>query len=242
MLADATEVSLKDILIGRLAEQLGIDKSQLDVSFANKDKGIIELTVPRCTFNIDTSEARSLGRITWQITADTPAGQRKSAVTATARTWQDHLVLNRPVSRGQLILDRDVVAKRELTSEPVADALVNRSDVVGQQASAALEAGEVLTAGRVRPAPLVDAGDMMMVKLHLNPTTTIATVARALDGGGKGQSIRARNEANHDVYDVIVTAKQEGECTSFASTASAASASPASAGVATVGREPAIER
>jgi flagella basal body P-ring formation protein FlgA len=249
MLPGAADVSLKDILIGRLAEQLGIEKNQLDVSFANKDKPILALTVPRCTFNIDTSDARSLGRITWQITADTPAGQRKSTLAAMARTWQDQLVVNRPVSRGQLILDRDVVQKRELTAEPVADALVNRRDVVGQQASSALEAGEVLTAGQVQPAPLVDAGDMMMVKLHLNRGTTIATVARALNGGGKGQTIRARNEANHDVYDVIVTAKQEGECTSFAGAATPASAVSAAgavgevgAGVATAGREPAIER
>jgi flagella basal body P-ring formation protein FlgA len=155
------------------------------------------------------------------VTADTPEGQKKVAIRAVAKTFQERLVLTRAVSRGQVILDRDVAAKRELTDALVDDALADKNDVVGQQAAKAMQAGDVLTAGAVQPAPLVEAGDMVMVKLHLAGGTTVETVAKAMDGGSKGSTIRAQNEANKDVYDVVITGKLEGDCKTFAEPATA---------------------
>jgi flagella basal body P-ring formation protein FlgA len=228
------EIALKDVLIEHLSEQLGIEKDRLDVAFNAHDRATIDLTFPRCTFNIDTSNARALGQVTWQIVAETPQGQKKCDVRAIARTWQEHLVLNRPLSRGQAILDRDLVARRELTDKPLEDAIVDRDEVVGEQAARALPAGDVLTSASIQPTPLVEVGDMVMVKLRLPLGRTVSTVARAIDGGGKGQTIHAKNEANNDVYDVVVTGKLEGECKSVADIAAAK--------VASTGRENAIER
>src|SRR5207302_7496986 len=89
--------------------------------------------------------------------------------------------------------------------------LLDKEQVVANQAAQDLAKGAVLTAGLVQPAPLVDAGDLITITLRIGDRD-LSTVAKAITAGARGDHIRARNEATNEIYDVIVMAKQAGRC------------------------------
>jgi flagella basal body P-ring formation protein FlgA len=65
----------------------------------------------------------------------------------------------------------------------------------------------VLTARMVDAVQLVKAGQFVTVTLTQG-TVNIKTVAKALEGGTYGQTIRVKNEATKDVFQVILTGPQ----------------------------------
>ena len=87
-----------------------------------------------------------------------------------------------------------------------------RAQAVGQQAVLDLKPGTVLTARAVEAVPLARTGQLITVTTGTNGIS-VRTVARAMDSGTFGQSIRVRNEATKDVYEVILTGPQAGSMT-----------------------------
>lgn len=79
---------------------------------------------------------------------------------------------------------------------------------VGQQAATDLRPGVVMTAQLVDAVPLVKAGQLVTVNLTRG-TVQLRSVARAMEQGALGQTIRVRNENTRDVLDVTVTGPQE---------------------------------
>jgi flagella basal body P-ring formation protein FlgA len=93
---------------------------------------------------------------------------------------------------------------------------------VGQQAARDLKPGTVMTGKMVDAAQLVKSGQYVTITLDQG-TVKIRTVARAMENGAYGQTIRVKNEATREIYQVIMTGPQTATMNLSASIASAGS-------------------
>jgi flagella basal body P-ring formation protein FlgA len=143
----------------------------------------------------------------WNVTITTDSGTKKVSVSALARAWQDQAVVTKPLATRQVIRSEDVLSRRTLVDQISDDPLVTSDQVLGQQASRELKPGTVLTGRMLDPVQLVKVGQYVTVTLEQG-TVRIKTVAKALEGGSFGQTIRVKNEATKDVFQVVLTGPQ----------------------------------
>jgi flagella basal body P-ring formation protein FlgA len=208
---DPSARTLRSILTADLAVRLTIPQDQLVLTFDPRDDGALNLAEPQFKFSLQPRKVRDLGDVAWDVTvlSTTGEGSRKLQLRGTARAWQDQIVVARPMARRQVIQDTDVTSRRVLVDQLPEDALVNRQQVVGQMASRDLKPGNVVTAQAVEAVPLAKANQYITVTLERG-AIRVKGVAKALEGGCYGQTIRVKNEATKDVYQVVLTGPQEG--------------------------------
>ena len=127
-----------------------------------------------------------------------------------AKAWQDQIVLARPISAKQLIREEDVVNKRALVDKLDDQPLLARQQVVGNQAGRDLKPGAIFTAKMVEAVPLARTGQFITITLT-TANVKVKTVARAMESGSYGQTIRVKNEATKEIYEVILTGPQTAE-------------------------------
>ena len=199
--------TLRQLLTDDLAARINLKPDALQLDFDPADEKLLTLAAPLFTFGVEPRHASSLGRVSWTVTVRTAAGETsKSTVAATARAWQDQLALARPLANQQIIGADDLTPRRQLVDRldpPAATA----DQVVGQQASRALPPGSVLTPRDVEPVRLSAPGQLIGVTLS-EGGVRVKTVAKALDAGYLGQSVRVRNEATRAIYSVTLTGPQ----------------------------------
>src|SRR5207248_3091699 len=116
---------------------------------------------------------------------------KRVTISANARAWQTQLVLARPLAYHQVIQADDLVEKHLLVDRRNDDVLLTLSQAVGQQAAREVKPGTVLTARLVEPLPLARVGQFVTVTL-VQGTVRVKTVARAMEGGTFGQTIKAK--------------------------------------------------
>ncbi|MEO6434221.1 MAG: flagellar basal body P-ring formation chaperone FlgA [Tepidisphaeraceae bacterium] len=158
-----------------------------------------------------------------ETSIETPK-REPSQVVATPKApvpvYEDQLVVTRALSRGQAIIKSDLRSDRVLVEArrpaPVKDApatdarITDASEAIGQLAARDLKAGDVLMPNDLAAPALVGKGDFITVSVIVG-TAQVETVARALEGGARGEVIRATNEATKDVYRVVVTGASMGD-------------------------------
>jgi flagella basal body P-ring formation protein FlgA len=201
--------SLRDLLSADLAVRLGLPEDELQINFNPADQKALNLSEPQFKFNIDGRNIHNLGPVNWEVLVVTDSGSKKVMINASARAWQNQVVLTRPLSFKQVVQAADVRERRMLADRISDEPLLTAEQVVGQQAANDLKPGTVLTARMVDPVPLVRGGQFVTITL-IQGNVRVKTVARAMDGGAYGQSIKVKNEATKDVYDVVITGPQEG--------------------------------
>jgi flagella basal body P-ring formation protein FlgA len=214
---DAPPRTLRSILTADLAVRLTIPQDQLVLTFDPRDEGALNLAEPRFKFSLQPRKVHDLGDVAWDVTVLGAAGDsggggdssRKLQLRGTARAWQDQLIVARPMGRRQVIQDTNVTSRRVLVDQLPEAALVSRDQVIGQMASRDLKPGTILTATAVEAVPLAKANQYITVTLERGGIR-IKGVAKALEGGCYGQTIRVKNEATKDVYQVVLTGPQEG--------------------------------
>jgi flagella basal body P-ring formation protein FlgA len=118
-------------------------------------------------------------------------------------------VIAKPLSVKQVIRAEDVTERRVLVDRLGDEPLLTMAQAVRQQASRDLKPGTVLTARMVDAVPLAKPGQFITITLERGGIR-VKTVGRAMEGGSYGQIIRVKNEATGDVYQVLLTAPQEG--------------------------------
>jgi len=209
-IADVPQTALKDLLVNDLLERLALAKENVQITFDPADEATLNLTSPRQAFQIDSARAGQLGPVAWDIVIKSDQGERKVTVSGKLAAWEDQVVLTRPLSRGQAILQRDVASRRVLVEQLTEEKLGKPEEAIGAVAARALKSGELLTADAVTEPQAVQAGDFVTVSMKIG-TSQVETVARALDAGARGKSIRAKNEANGQVYQVKITGPGAGE-------------------------------
>ena len=93
------------------------------------------------------------------------------------------------------------------------DALVTKTQAVGQQASRELKPGTILSARMLDPVELVKSGQFVTITVS-HGGVSIKTVARAMESGSLGQTIKVKNETTKDIFDVVLTGPQQGSLNS----------------------------
>jgi flagella basal body P-ring formation protein FlgA len=206
--ADGGVMTLRERLTRDVAERLALPIETVQVAFAAGDEKLLSLPEPQFRFNIDPRRVRNLGSVSWEVTIEAEGAKgvkpQKAVITAMARAWQNQLVVNKPVAGRQTIREDDVIERRALVDKLEDGQLLTRGQVVGQQAVLDMKPGTVLTARTVEATPLARVGQLVTVTIN-SGGVHIRTVARAMDAGTFGQSIRVRNETTKDVYEVILT-------------------------------------
>jgi flagellar basal body P-ring formation protein FlgA len=202
--------TLREMLVADLAGRLNLPAESLQVDFKPQDQNALNISTPLFSFEIEPLRARSLGQVVWNVKIRAPAGQenRKLTISADARAWQDQVVATRPLTFKQIIREVDVIRRRALVDQLGDDPLLTIDQVVGQQAARELKPGMVMTAKTIDAVQLVKAGQFVTVTLDQG-SVKIKTVAKALENGVYGQTIRVKNEATRDVYQVVLTGPQQ---------------------------------
>ena len=201
--------TLKSQLLNDLAIRLGLPEDQLQVSFNPKDQSLLNLSEPLFAFNIQPRRVRDLGDVSWDVLIVTGASSQKGVIAATARAWQQQVVVRSPLGYHQVIRAEDVMEKRVLSDRLPDDPLLSMSQVVGQQAARELKVGTVISARLIEALPLVRPGQLVTISLVVG-TVRVKTVGRALEPGSYGQSVKVRNDATRDIFEVVMTGPQEG--------------------------------
>jgi len=201
--------TLRAILLDDLAVRNNLPPDSLSVTFSPQDERVLNLAEPQFRFAVSARRARGLGQVGWDVTVLTEGGARghKASVTGTARQWQNRVVVAKPLAVKQVVRDGDVEIRRVLTDEVSDDPLLTATQVLGHQAARDLKPGTVMTARMVDAVPLVRTGQFVSITLSQGGVR-LKTVAKAMEGGSYGQTIKVRNEATKDVYEVTVTGPQ----------------------------------
>lgn len=208
--APADTASLRSILLDDLAHRTGLPRDSLHVTFRAGDEPILNLSRPQFDFQLDSVRARTLGQVAWNVTIN-PSGlgaaRRRATVVAEARAWQAQVVTRRGIAHKQLIREEDLEDRRTLVDRLPDDPPITRAQAVGQQAARDLKPGMVLTAKLVDAVPLVRPGQFVTITLA-HGGIEVKTVAKALEGGAYGQTIRVRNETTRELFQVVITGPQ----------------------------------
>jgi len=115
VVADAAQTSLKDLLLADLHERLKLNAQQVQVDFDAKDAKVLAMTSPKCRIDFDAGETgKAPGPVAWTVIIQDGLTDQKATIAATARAWEDQLVLTRPLSRGQPIRQSDIHPRRVL--------------------------------------------------------------------------------------------------------------------------------
>ena len=199
--------SLRTILAEDLAQRLALPVESLQIDFRPQDEKTLALAEPLFKFPIEPARSRNLGQVSWHLTITSDERSQKVNVQASARAWQKQLVLMKPLAFKQVIRPEDLIERRTLVDRLADDANVTAEQVVGQQAAQELKSGTVLTARLVDPVQLVRAGQYVTISLSQG-SVQIKTVAKALEAGTYGQTIRVKNETTRDTFQVILTGPQ----------------------------------
>lgn len=220
---------LRRLLIHDLAVRFRLAPEDLHVTFNPKDEQALRLAEPQFKFDVQPRRLRNLGAVAWDVQILTSGGGRarksqKMTVAATARAWQRQVVLTKPLSFKQTIRESDVTERRILVDVLDDEPLLGLKQVVAQQAARELKPGTVMTAKTVQPVPLARSGQFVTVLLNRGGVS-IKTVARAMEEGSYGQTIKVKNEATKDVYEIVLTGPQEGTMGPAPETATVAEAS-----------------
>lgn len=210
---DGSVRTLRTVLMEDLSVRLGVDAQQVQVMFDPRDDHVLRLAEPQFKFNVEPRRVRNLGSVAWDVqvvsaAASGPRSSRKVGINATARAWQRQVVLAKPVSFKQVIRDGDVAERRVLVDRLDDDQPIALKQAVGQQASRDLKPGTVLTGKMVQAVPMARTGQFITVTLGRG-AVSVKTVARAMEDGSFGQTIRVKNEATKDVYEVVLTGPQQ---------------------------------
>jgi flagella basal body P-ring formation protein FlgA len=179
------------------------------MSIDPKDTNLLNLSEPTFHFELEPQRLRDLGRVSWDVSILTGKSTQKVTVSGEARAWEQQIIVAKPASAGQLLRDEDISERRALVDHVDDDAVLTRSQVVGQLAARDLRPGTVMTARLVKSVPLAQVGQYISVKLTQGGIE-VQTVAKALETGGYGESIRVKNEQSNEIFTVTLTGPQTG--------------------------------
>jgi flagella basal body P-ring formation protein FlgA len=200
--------TLRDLLVSDLGRRLGILPETLQLSFSPQDEKVLALAEPIFKFDVRPSRARALGNVSWEVTIFTDSASKKLTLSAEARAWEDQVIAARPLPAHKVLAEGDFAVHRMLVDSLPDHQLLRLDQCVGQEAAEELRPGTVMTAQLVNAVPLVKPGQLVTITLRRG-SVQLRSVARAMEEGSLGQTIRVRNENTRDTLDVTVTGAQE---------------------------------
>ncbi|MDQ8023749.1 MAG: flagellar basal body P-ring formation chaperone FlgA [Moraxellaceae bacterium] len=112
-------------------------------------------------------------------------------VPAEVRVTGHWVILSRPVSAGQRLVDADLTTTQgELSAQP-GDAVLDPANAVGQRMRQAMPAGSTLRAANLRREAAVQAGQTVRVTTR-GSGFSVSNEGRAMNNAERGQNVRVR--------------------------------------------------
>lgn len=207
-------VTLREALVREVTDRLGLKAEDIEIVFDPADERVLKLAGPTFGWSLGQTRLRNLGPVTWSVTLWTESEKvrstRRVEVVARVRAWQTQVVARRGLSAGQLVRDEDVEVQRVLVEKLAEERLLSREQVLTMQASKPIAPGTVLAVRMLDPVLLVRSGQLVSVLLRQGGIE-VRAVAKAVEAGAYGQTIRVRNEQTNDVFQVTVVGPQEAK-------------------------------
>jgi flagella basal body P-ring formation protein FlgA len=212
--ADAAPLhSLRQILLADLCRRMQLDAANVEMSFDAADNKVLNLVEPYFQFEVTPRRVRMLSDLNWEVTIVANGERHKTVIAATARLWETETLAVKPIAYQQIIREDDVEEKRVLLDQVPSEPLLTKAQAVGQGAARELKPGMTLTSSMVDPALLARVGQLVTINV-VRGSVRITAVAKALENGSYGQTIRARNDVDPTrLFEVTLTGPQEGVVT-----------------------------
>ena len=191
-----------------------LPKEQLQVTFSTPaDEKPLNLSELPFKFVVQARRVRDLGDVSWNVTILSGSGSQKGVVNANGAGLAERSRASvKPITYGQVIQGSDVTERRVLSDQLPSEPLLDRTQVVGQQAARGLTVGSVVSARMVDAVPLQNMpGQLVTISLP-----------GWIDPGQNGERGRwnpvlmdrrfeVRNETTHDVLEVVADRPSAGE-------------------------------
>ena len=200
---DRAALPLAELLRRDLAERLKLPVDEVQLRFRDPTAGYL-MQGGVTASQVRPTRAADLGPVAWSVSL---AG-RDVSVSADATAQVTRLAVARPIGRGQIIRAADLV-EQPATIRRTSDRGLTPAEAVGQEAARTLDVGDVLTPESLAPRNLVRRGQYVSVTLTQNGLE-LRTLARALDDGGYGQTVKVKNDTTNEILHVVVTGPQTG--------------------------------
>jgi flagella basal body P-ring formation protein FlgA len=212
---------LREILSAQASAALNLPPGQTVVQWQEADSRYLSLRgVEGGLFDIKPVRLRTLGQATWEVTLRSPGQKaRKLPITGTVRAWQNQIVAVRPLAQGAVIAAGDVNVRRQLVDQLMPELELTRDQVIGMQATRDIDVGKPISARVLQQIPLAKTGQTINVQVSSGAIRVNQTL-RALEGGGLGQTVRARNDETRQTFSVRLTGAQQGVLAETASESS----------------------
>jgi len=207
--APAADGALRGLLEAHIRAELAKLGGRVEVDFDRASAEFLELTSPPFEFSIRGAGASAaLGLREYQVGIRRDGrAQRSVRISARTRIVQRVLVAQKPINRGAFIR-RDMLDYDDrifATGEPTG--LERVEELIGQQASRFIPAGEMVARKDIKSVDLVTRSRPVTVVGGDNVSLRITGVA--LDAGGLGETVRVRlgdGRRNHREVRGVVTA------------------------------------
>jgi flagella basal body P-ring formation protein FlgA len=125
-------------------------------------------------------------------------------LTGRAMASVEVLTVSRPIARGELIKSGDVIAERRSRTEVGSEFVGGSDQAIGLVARNALKAGQLVSAGDLMKAEMVQRNETVTLVYEV-PGITLTVRGKAIDGGAKGEVISVLNEqSKRNVQGVVV--------------------------------------
>ena len=152
---------------------------------------------------------RTTGMFTATLTVPGDAGHMASAtVTGRATDVVRIPVLNRAVSRGQIISKNDIDWTEVSPSRVQGTVVSDPADLIGKAARRPLRADSPLRTADVQE-PILIGKNTLVTLVAAGPNLMLTTVGRSLDDGAKGEVIRVMNNQSHKLVQGTVISANE---------------------------------
>jgi flagella basal body P-ring formation protein FlgA len=214
--------SLRELLTADAAQRLNVPPDSIQMTFNAEDDKVLSLGDSIFKFDIEPERMNDLGPVSWNVTIVSGQENKQVEIRATARAWEDEVVVAKPLAMKEILQASDFTPRHVLVDNLPPQQLLTMDQCVGEAADNDLKPGTVMTARMVDPVPLIRTGQLVTVTLT-DGSVQIRSVARAMESGSMGQSVKVRNEMTRDVFDVVVTGVQEARLASETSGAGIAS-------------------
>jgi flagella basal body P-ring formation protein FlgA len=132
----------------------------------------------------------------FDVTLDVPTGAAKTGLlrlSGRAVATLEVVTLLRPIERGAVVRESDVVVERRPRAEIGRDVVTDRDQAIGLAARNALQSGRPLRTADLMKPELVQRGETVTLVYEV-PGITLTVRGKAIDGGAEGDVISVLNE------------------------------------------------
>jgi flagella basal body P-ring formation protein FlgA len=213
--------TLAEQLTADACQELGVSPDAIQMTFRPQDEVVLNLTDVCFKFDIQATRLRNLGLVSWDVTMYSGVDSKKVDIEARAMEWQDQVIVAKPLVERQILHESDFLTRHVLVDSLPDQPLLTLAQCVGEQAALDLKPGQLMTSRFVDAVPMVRAGQLVTVTLT-EGSVQIREVARAMEMGVMGETIKVRNDTTRDILDVVVTGEQEARLGSSSDSAGSA--------------------